>query len=870
MSIDTVSSNSEAMSNQANFSYAQAAKGQSTSQPAGNQTSATPSHTTSPSGTQNRDVTATSTRAPSVAGTTASNEVDAPQHTRTASIKPDSLQSVDQNGDSKVSHDDTAATASVAESVSSSKVGEKSNSETASQPGERRGRGPYSGSNTVDGNEGRKARKGKKGKPTEKDSETTQDSDKKETVAPKLELSEAPIPTVNIWAQRREQQAAKVQATSSTATQARATSSSNTVSAPAPADTKQKVMANEGMDMSATYNRSSSNGTKGFKKDGEPSRNNGQGPRRAGPRGSRPQGKEDRVETLSSVDNSASWPTPDTAADTQKTQSKPEKSERPEKEEKEEDGPSKSKKTEWTPMTNFVPSVLFNTPLPGRNPRGGRAGGPRGGRDGMTGNGPSTSNAAERGQDIVAGGRTAKRGSVDASLRDQRKHGAQVESAKASREPSMEKQKTEALKGAQNDMPNGPSAQHPPRPLRVEDGVKVPETQKETRPQGHKDGHYQGQNGNNRSGDRTRGGGRARGAYTGANNATNGMPHHQSSFSQGYPFSGNGGPRQGMSPYGPGYPQMPYNAPYMNQHGAGPRRPGSGPMGPGRSGPRHARGSSMMQAPMYDGAMYPGNGAMPMMDPTSLLSLVTQQVEYYFSVENLCKDMYLRRKLDSQGFVPLEVIASFNRMKQILSAGNFDVLRMACEESSAIDFVIGDDGVERIRKSEAWQMWVFGNMEDRDPEARHNGPTNYHRCSRTAMHQYYNPMMMGGSYGIETPVFSPTGVDPHFAHYMNNSHMMPPMHSPITNGINGQVRPADSQLSATVPEFSPSAPTGFTGQPSMMENGIVPQAHNLEKAIEASRESTHGHENGPLPNGASHSEHPVTNGVNGDHKAEGQ
>jgi len=37
--------------------------------------------------------------------------------------------------------------------------------------------------------------------------------------------------------------------------------------------------------------------------------------------------------------------------------------------------------------------------------------------------------------------------------------------------------------------------------------------------------------------------------------------------------------------------------------------------------------------------------------------------EYYFSVENLCKDLYLRGKMDGEGWVFLSEIANFNRIR---------------------------------------------------------------------------------------------------------------------------------------------------------------------------------------------------------------
>lgn len=45
--------------------------------------------------------------------------------------------------------------------------------------------------------------------------------------------------------------------------------------------------------------------------------------------------------------------------------------------------------------------------------------------------------------------------------------------------------------------------------------------------------------------------------------------------------------------------------------------------------------------------------------------LVRHQIEYYFSAENLDTDIYLRRKMDAQGYIPLNSIAAFNRVKSL-------------------------------------------------------------------------------------------------------------------------------------------------------------------------------------------------------------
>ncbi|XP_077135239.1 la-related protein 1B isoform X2 [Ranitomeya variabilis] len=48
-----------------------------------------------------------------------------------------------------------------------------------------------------------------------------------------------------------------------------------------------------------------------------------------------------------------------------------------------------------------------------------------------------------------------------------------------------------------------------------------------------------------------------------------------------------------------------------------------------------------------------------------LKEYLKRQIEYYFSSENLEKDFYLRRKMDSQGFLPLSLVAGFYRVQTL-------------------------------------------------------------------------------------------------------------------------------------------------------------------------------------------------------------
>ncbi|WOO83742.1 La-related protein 1 [Vanrija pseudolonga] len=56
---------------------------------------------------------------------------------------------------------------------------------------------------------------------------------------------------------------------------------------------------------------------------------------------------------------------------------------------------------------------------------------------------------------------------------------------------------------------------------------------------------------------------------------------------------------------------------------------------------------------------------VPGLDP--LRVYVLGQIEYYFSVQNLAMDFFLRQQMDSEGWIDTAMIASFNRIKQLVS-----------------------------------------------------------------------------------------------------------------------------------------------------------------------------------------------------------
>lgn len=99
--------------------------------------------------------------------------------------------------------------------------------------------------------------------------------------------------------------------------------------------------------------------------------------------------------------------------------------------------------------------------------------------------------------------------------------------------------------------------------------------------------------------------------------------------------------------------------------------------------------------------------------------MLTALSEYYFSVDNLLKDLFLRRRMDSQGFVPLDFIAGFNRIKHLST--DLELIKLVCQQSSVVQYRIGEDGQDRLRRREGWEQWVL-EMKDRDAVAQNDGP----------------------------------------------------------------------------------------------------------------------------------------------------
>ena len=121
----------------------------------------------------------------------------------------------------------------------------------------------------------------------------------------------------------------------------------------------------------------------------------------------------------------------------------------------------------------------------------------------------------------------------------------------------------------------------------------------------------------------------------------------------------------------------------------------------------YPRGVRVVDAPGGIGAGASGGfpGGPPDPGNDQILAAVRQQVEYYFSVENLVKDVFLRSKMDQNGWIPLPVIAGFNRIRMMTPEPATVLEAIAGSLVVEIREVGGAEGF-KMRKMSDWKSWV--------------------------------------------------------------------------------------------------------------------------------------------------------------------
>jgi len=231
--------------------------------------------------------------------------------------------------------------------------------------------------------------------------------------------------------------------------------------------------------------------------------------------------------------------------------------------------------------------------------------------------------------------------------------------------------------------------------------------------------------------------------------------------------------------------------------------------------------------PMQTMSAFPNSG--PYFDQYSLYSSVSVQLEYYFSVENLCKDIFLRKHMDSQGFVFLSLVAGFSRLKRITT--DLELVKLVCLQSPDIEYKIGSDGKDRVRRHDGWENFVLAS-EEREPEAQNDGPGELHtppppkpttfdlhsipsytsRHSTSAMPSSPNGGHFGGFQSLNSFAQYPgTVAYPYGDSGTPSQYQLHASHGPA-NGSMSSGAAASAPLAATSPTQQENEPDSFTDE----------------------------------------------------------
>ena len=753
------------MASSVGFSYAQAAKGRSP---------APSPKAVSGSGTPSTDATPGSSNWADDAETTEVNKADTSVKEKATSIvdsnvagsAASSVTSPDTgNSSSSTKDDDTLSVQNASESTWDSK---SQSSET----------------NTKAVTKSDKSKKNK-------DDAKAADEPTKERKQPKPKLQDAPPPAVNIWQQRAQAQHHK---------------------APAPAPPRAAP------DTAKREQKSES------KKKGAAAGAQAQEGKAATPRGER-NGSARQSADASTVDapkrsqvsrqapaanapaptNEVAWPSMETAREEERKKAQ----EKEEKTDKDQSQPAASKptsKSDWKAMP-INPTVIFETALPSRgNARGGRGGGRGGattGRAAFSGdrasgraqsqsNGESSpskeqSDKTDR-EAMPPPAKPSRNGSDAASWRDaapfepaaalanghvsdgealvDNAHAHEAESAAVNTNPPRGQATSKRAKSPKRSEPrksDDASASRADAPEQVDgQAAKLSPTDGRSESRAH-DNSANPAPFREGKGKRGRGGHRGvgNGHYQTAHNTANGFPteFYGAPYAAPYPSRGGHYPQGSRSYRGPNVRSQ--SIPIDNFG----RVQGGYPAYPVQMIPQQYGASPM---PDYYG-QYPA--AVPYPDPAFLVPAITQQIEYYFSVDNLIKDLFFRKHMDSQGYVFLSFVADFKRLKAMTT--DYELIKFVCLQSSTIELRTGEDGLDRLRKVGDYERWVLP-MAERDPSAQNNGPTKVERPSAPQLQMLEQPFAHGpqsagaydqrfteGPYAMSgmTPAFYPNGTE---------------------------------------------------------------------------------------------------------------
>eukprot|EP00752_Nemacystus_decipiens_P004065 g3722.t1 len=88
-----------------------------------------------------------------------------------------------------------------------------------------------------------------------------------------------------------------------------------------------------------------------------------------------------------------------------------------------------------------------------------------------------------------------------------------------------------------------------------------------------------------------------------------------------------------------------------------------------------------------------------------MTNMAVKQIEFYFTVENLCKDIFIRSYMDEEGYIPIAFVANFP-----------GVARFGVELADITAGILASDTLqvdtenETMRMRENWEVWLLPNQ----------------------------------------------------------------------------------------------------------------------------------------------------------------
>jgi len=199
--------------------------------------------------------------------------------------------------------------------------------------------------------------------------------------------------------------------------------------------------------------------------------------------------------------------------------------------------------------------------------------------------------------------------------------------------------------------------------------------------------------------------------------------------------------------------------------------------------------------------------------------------------------------MDSQGWVPLSVIANFKRIKTLTEDNmTLETVRYVCQTVKSVEFLPGPDGEDRLRRRDNWRDFVLP-YEERFESARNDGPTHtpeqYNRSS--------------------APEQNPS-VEALFAQSQLRS---PPSGVAATNGLYHTSSPMTYVPGAPPTSFVPNG----QNEPQLFNGGFVPpfEEPSAENVHRPSLHSTHSNTSNTIRS-PTQATAPPSGFVNGHHR----